>query len=127
MLHDRHYTLEQANAAIPWVRERLDRLREARAELSDEEAREALSEAAPTNGGGTPGRVVSEGFLALRSALAELRAADVVLRDIDRGLLDFPSIRNGDEVYLCLVDGEDEIGYWHEPEAGFDGRTPLDG
>src|SRR4051812_37589368 len=103
MLHERHYTLEQANAAIPWVRERLDRLREARADLSDEEAREALGEAAPTNGGGTPGRVVSEGFLALRAALAELRAADIVLRDIDRGLLDFPSIRDGDEVYLCLV------------------------
>ena len=127
MLHERHYTLDQANAAIPWVRERIDRLREARTGLGDEEARTALSEAGPTNGGGHPGRVVSDAFLELRSALAELQAAEVVLRDLDRGLLDFPSIRGGDEVYLCLEDGEDEIAYWHTPDAGFDGRLPLDG
>ena len=127
MLHERHYTLEQANAAIPWVRERIDRLREARTGLSDEEARSALAEAGPTNGGGEPGRVVSDAFLEMRSALAQLQAAEVVLRDLDRGLLDFPSLRNGEEIYLCLEDGEDEIGYWHAPDAGFDGRTPLDG
>jgi hypothetical protein len=127
MLHERHYTLDQANAAIPWVRERLERLRSARERLGDEEAREALVEAGPTNGGGEPGRVVSDAFLELRSALAELQAAEVVLRDLDRGLLDFPSLRDGEEIYLCLEDDEDEIGYWHPPEAGFDGRTPLDG
>ena len=127
MLHERHYTLEQANAAIPWVRERLERLREARTGLGDEEARSALDAAGPTNGGGHPGRVVSDAFLELRSALAELQAAEVVLRDLDRGLLDFPSIRGAEEVYLCLEDGEDEISYWHPPDTGFDGRIPLDG
>lgn len=127
MLHERHYTLEQANAAIPWVRERIERLREARGGLGDEEARAALTEAGPTNGGGEPGRVVSDAFLELRSALAELQAAEIVLRDLDRGLLDFPSLRGGEEVYLCLEDGEDEIGYWHTSDTGFDGRIPLDG
>jgi hypothetical protein len=123
--HQRHYTLEQANAALPWVQERLERLREAQALLTEKEAREALTEAAPGNGGGEPGQVVSEGFLALRAGLTELEAMEIQLRDLDRGLVDFPAMREGREVYLCWVEGEDEIGFWHELEAGYAGRQPL--
>jgi hypothetical protein len=123
--HERHYTLEQANAALPWVAERIERLREAQELLTEKEARDALSEAAPGNGGGEPGQVVSEGFLALRSGLAELEAMEIVLRDLERGLVDFPALREGREVYLCWIEGEDEIGYWHELEAGYAGRQPL--
>ena len=104
---------------------RIAALRSAREGLSDEEAREALAEAGPQNGGGDPGRVVSEAFLQLRDALARLQEAEVVLRDLDRGLVDFPAIRDEREVYLCWVEGEDEIGYWHDLEAGFAGREPL--
>ena len=125
MRHDRHYTVAQANAAIDWVRERIERMRSAREQLGDEEARAALTEAAPGNGGGEPGTVVSEAFIDLRDALLELQGVDVVLRDLDRGLIDFPALRDGREVYLCLVDGEDEIGYWHDLETGFGGREPL--
>jgi hypothetical protein len=124
-MHERHYTVEQANAAIDWVRERIDRMRSARVQLGDEEARAALSDAAPGNGGGPPGVVVSKAFVDLREALRELQEIDVVLRDLDRGLIDFPSLRDGREVYLCLEDGEDEIGFWHDLETGFGGREPL--
>jgi hypothetical protein len=123
--HTRHYTLEEANAALGWVAEAIASLRSAREGLSDEEAREALAEAGPQNGGGDPGRVVSEAFLQLRDTLARLQDAEVVLRDLDRGLVDFPAIRDDREVYLCWVEGEDEIGYWHDLEAGFAGREPL--
>jgi hypothetical protein len=123
--HERHYSLDEANAALERVAELIVRLREAREGLSDTEAREALSEAAPNNGGGGPGRVVSAAFLALRSALHELQAMEVVLRDLDRGLVDFPSLRDGEEVYLCWEEGEGEIGFWHDPDTGFPGRRPL--
>ena len=122
---ERHYTVEQANAALTWVAERIERLRAAREGLNDEEARAALQDAGPTNGGGEPGRVVSDAFLEMRNALVELQAMEVVLRDLDRGLVDFPSIRDDREVYLCWLEGEDEIGYWHDLEAGFAGREPL--
>ena len=125
MKHTRHYTLEEANAALEWVQAVLASLRTAREGLSDEEAREALAEAGPQNGGGDPGRVVSEAFLQLRDALTQLQDAEVVLRDLDRGLVDFPAIRDDREVYLCWLEGEDEIGYWHDLEAGFAGREPL--
>jgi hypothetical protein len=125
--HERHYTAEEANAALPEVVELVERLRRARSGLSDSEARAALSEAAPENGGGEAGRVVSEAFMELRAGLLELREREVVLRDLDRGLVDFPAIRDDREVYLCWEEGEDEIAFWHEPDAGFAGRQPLDG
>jgi hypothetical protein len=123
--HGRHYTVDQANAAIGFVEERLARLRSARAQLSDEEARAALGEAAPSNGGGGPGRVVSEAFLELQRALGELQAMEIVLRDLERGLVDFPAMRDGREVYLCWEEGEEQIGFWHDTESGYGGREPL--
>jgi hypothetical protein len=123
--HERHYTVDQANAALPWVMERVERLRAARDGFADEEAREALGEATPGNGGGEPGRVVSEAFLELQAAAGELDAMEVIVRDLERGLVDFPSLRDGREVYLCWEAGEDEIGFWHDTDAGYGGRQPL--
>jgi hypothetical protein len=126
MQHTRHYTLEEAAALLPWVAEQLERLRSARDRLGDVEARAALAATGQTNGGGEPGKVVSEGFLELRERMHELHRREIVLRDLDRGLIDFPSLRGDDEVYLCWEEGEPEIGFWHEPESGFAGRRPLD-
>jgi hypothetical protein len=126
VIHARHYTLEEASELLPRVVEIVERMRVARSQLGDREARDALSEAGPTNGGGTPGRTVSQGFLELRDSMIELRELEVVLRDLDRGLVDFPSLRDGQEVYLCWQEGEDAIRFWHEPDAGFGGRRPLD-
>jgi hypothetical protein len=126
VIHERHYTLEQASELLPHVVELIERMRAARARLGDKEAREALSEAGPTNGGGGHGRTVSEGFLVLRDSMLELRRLEVVLRDLDRALIDFPSLRDGREVYLCWEEGEDAIGYWHDLDAGFAGRRPLE-
>jgi hypothetical protein len=122
---ERHYTVEQANAALGWVAERIERLRASREGLNDEEARTALQDAGPTNGGGEPGRVVSDAFLEMRNALVELQAMEVVLRDLDRGLVDFPALIEDSEVYLCWQLDEPEVGHWHGLESGFAGRRPL--
>jgi hypothetical protein len=123
--HDRHFTIEEANAELDLVRDRLAKLRAAREGLTDEDARSDLAEATPSNGGGKAGKVVSDGFLALRSVLAELQAMGVIVRDLDRGLVDFPSLRDGREIYLCWTEDEDEIGFWHDVDSGFSGREPL--
>jgi hypothetical protein len=121
--HTRHYSLEEATALLPRVAELLATMRDARDRLGDADARAALAEA--SNGGGEPGKVVSGGFLELREAMLELRERQIVLRDLDRGLIDFPSLRDGREVYLCWEEGEPEIAFWHEPGTGFAGRRPL--
>jgi hypothetical protein len=104
----------------------LDQLRDAKDELTDAEAHEALSEAAPTNGGGEEGKQVGVGFLEVRRLLGMIEQSGIVLRDIDRGLVDFPALKDEHEVYLCWELGEDEVAYWHELETGYGGREPLD-
>jgi hypothetical protein len=125
MRHDRHYTLEQARAELPWVAERIAEMRDARARLTDEDTRHALAGGSAGNGGGAPGKRVGEAFLELQSAVVAFDERGIVLRDLDRGLVDFPAIRDGREVYLCWVDGEEDIGYWHELDAGHGGREAL--
>ena len=126
LVHERHFSREEANALLPQLTALLSQLQEAKDELTDTEAHEALSEAAPTNGGGEQGRQVGVAFLEVRRILETVERAGIVLRDIDRGLVDFPALIDGREVYLCWELGEDEVGYWHDLEGGYGGREPLD-
>jgi hypothetical protein len=59
-------------------------------------------------------------------AVRELDAIGVVVKDLDLGLLDFPGVRDGEEVELCWQVGEAAVAYWHPLEAGFAGRKPID-
>ena len=123
--HERHYTVEQAEAARPWVGERVERIRDALEELRSPLARAALDEMDATVGGAWPNREAAGAVLSVLSAAEQLQAMDIVLRDADRGLVDFPSIRDGEEIYLCWEVGEPRVAWWHEPDAGFAGRRPL--
>ena len=58
-------------------------------------------------------------------ATENIHALGVEIKDLDRGLCDFPALREGRVVYLCWVFGEDDIEWWHDIEAGFAGRQPL--
>jgi hypothetical protein len=126
VIHDRHFTVEEANALLARVRPRLEALRAARDRLTDAEAHEALAGAAPGNGGGGTGRDVGEAFLEVRGLLLELQELGIVVRDIDRGLIDFPAILEGREAYLCWELGEPAVAFWHDLETGFGGRMPLE-
>ena len=127
MIHERHFTVEEANALLGRIEPVLRSLREARDRLTDAEAHEALAGAAPTNGGGDPGRNVGEAFLEVRRMLLALQELGIVVRDIERGLIDFPAIHEGREVYLCWqLDEPPRIAFWHDLEAGYGGRQPLE-
>jgi hypothetical protein len=126
LVHGRHFTREEANAILPHLKEMLLQLRNAKDELTDADAHEALSEAAPANGGGELGRQVGVAFLEVRQLLGAIEESGIVLRDIDRGLVDFPAVIDGREIYLCWELGEDDVGYWHDLDSGYRGRQPLD-
>ena len=61
-----------------------------------------------------------------KDTLAEIEAIGVQVKDLEKGLLDFPSVMDGKPVLLCWKLGEKTIGYWHSEEEGFAGRKPLD-
>jgi hypothetical protein len=125
MRHRRHYTLAEARALRTWVADRVEIARTALAALATQRVRAALEALEPERGGGWPGRVAAQATLDLQRAVAELQAADIVVRDLRRGLVDFPAVRDGEEVYLCWLVDEPEIGHWHELDAGFAGRRRL--
>jgi hypothetical protein len=126
LIHRRHFTVAEANALLDVLRPLLIELRDAGEKLTDAEAHALLAEAAAGNGGGGAGRQVGEAFLEVRRLLLAVQESGIVVRDIGRGLIDFPSIRDGEEVYLCWELTEDRVSWWHELDAGYPGRQPLD-
>jgi hypothetical protein len=125
MLHERHWTIEDTNAVLPWVADRVRRMRSARDRLADESTMTALPSIATVTGGAWPGRENAEATLELTFGLEQLSRLDIVVRDLDAGLIDFPALRDGEEVYLCWLVDEPEVTHWHAIEAGFMGRQPL--
>jgi hypothetical protein len=122
---ERFFTLEEANAELPGLRERLARIRETRATLL--RSATVVRRRARANGGGIDGTAYLEAMRVLRGEIEGLAAAGIVLRDPDSGLVDFPSRREGRLIYLCWRPDEDRVGHWHEANSGFAGRRPLEG
>jgi hypothetical protein len=61
-----------------------------------------------------------------KDALAEIEAIGVQIKDLEKGLLDFPCLLEGKTVLLCWKQGEAEIAFWHSVDDGFAGRKPID-
>ena len=122
------FTVEEANALLPSVRQLLRGLQRSRRRLAafKEEARQA-AEQANQGGGGIPGGVLYARLLTRFAAeMSDIESLGVQLKDFDRGLVDFPSLRDGRVVLLCWqLDEGDELEWWHDIDAGFAGRTPL--
>lgn len=122
------FTVEEANALLPSVRQLLRKLQQSRRRLGGykEEATQA-AEQAEQGGGGMAGGVFYARLLTNFAAeMSEIEAMGVQLKDFDRGLVDFPSLRDGRVVLLCWqLDEGDELEWWHDMDAGFGGRTPL--
>jgi len=122
------FTVQEANALLPEVRIIVGKIQRAHGQLSKyrDEAKKA-AEAAEQGGGGIAEGVTYAAVLTvLTTQLSQLEALGVQLKDFERGLVDFPSLRDGRVVLLCWQLGEgDELEWWHDVDAGFAGRTPL--
>lgn len=122
------FTIQEANALLPDVKSILAKIQRAHRAVTRfrDEARKA-AEAAEQGGGGIANGVAYAGVLTeLTSQMSELEGLGVQLKDFERGLVDFPSLRDGRVVLLCWQLGEgDELEWWHDVDAGFAGRTPL--
>jgi hypothetical protein len=123
-MSDRVYTVDEANAMLPELRERLARIREARQVLL--QTAELVTERVATDGGGAHGgREYWEAQQTLKWEIERLADENIVLRDPESGLIDFPGEREGRRVWLCWRLGEERVANWHEVDSGFIGRRPL--
>jgi len=131
---ERHFTPEEANAALEDVRPVAEALvvhRRAMAVAATRQAR--LVQRIAGNGGDfdpQEPRELDEQLEreaeAVKRAVEQLQRLGVLVKDLDRGLVDFPTLRDGEEVLLCWRVGEEEIAHWHGVDEGFAGRKPLD-
>ena len=125
MLHHRHYTVDEANAKLDLVGRIVRRIRDARRRLSAEGFNAEFVSLAELSGGAYPGPEHAAAALEVALGFDHLEELDVIVRDLEQGLVDVPSLLGGEEIYLCWLLDEPEVVYWHAPESGFGGRQPL--
>jgi hypothetical protein len=127
------FTLDEANAAVVQLRPVVEEMVEHRRRLAGAQRRQAelVTRIAGNGGDMQPSdlREVAAEIQAEADGIArcaeQINAAGAQIKSLEEGLLDFPSIRDGEEILLCWKLGEDEIRYWHGLEEGFAGRKPL--
>ncbi len=125
MLHERHWTPEEANQLRPIVGATVRRLRAAREVLAQDGFDSEFALLAESTGGAWPGAERAKAAIDVTLGFEALERLDIVVRDLDRGLVDFPAVIDGREVYLCWLVDEPAVTHWHAIESGFAGRQPL--
>ena len=123
--YDKHYTREEARALLPQVRAWLQRLNEHRQDLARHDKRLGGMMNAGNDLGGDLVNNWIRTLAGMQEVLAEFQQRRILIKDIERGLVDFPAIIGGREVFLCWESDEDDIEFWHDLETGFGGRERL--
>jgi hypothetical protein len=130
----RHFTLEQANAALEEVRPLAERMVAHRREVATLLGRRAgLTTTIAGNGGDLdPGELarveaeIADEAKGVARCVNGIHGLGAQVKDADEGLVDFPALRDDEEVLLCWKVGEDEVAFWHGLEDGFAGRRPVE-
>lgn len=123
----RYFTLSEANETLNTIRPLVDEIQAIRQKvLSSQPDIWSALEKSVGNGGNRSLSLLIEDFEQLDALVHSILKLGVLIKDINTGLLDFPALREGREVYLCWQLGEGEIAFWHEVDSGFAGRQPID-
>lgn len=121
----KHYTLEQARALLPEVRQWLGELAQSRQRLAQCDERLAETLAAGNDAGGDLVNRWVRTLSEVKSLLVNFQKREIQIKDLERGLIDFPALVGGKEVFLCWEQDEEDIEYWHDLDSGYAGRERL--
>ena len=122
---EKHYTREEARALLPKVRQWLEQLGELRLALEDNDQRLAGLMASGQDLGGDLVNSSVKVLGKMKELLEEFHEREIFIKDLGRGLIDFPALIGGKEVFLCWEKDEDDIEFWHDIDSGFAGRERL--
>ncbi len=126
-MDDRIFTLAEAESLLPTLRSLLEEISRQWAHIRELNPEiQKARENAPLDGFSKFGVEYIHAISQLTFLIHQIKELGVLLKDADKGLCDFPYMRQGRVVYLCWQLGEDAIQYWHDTETGFAGREPLD-
>lgn len=121
-----YYTPQQANRVLEEIEKKvrlLIKLKDHIVLLQDELARAASSDSLHLYI--EKKKELNKAIAALYKGIEELEDMNIIIKSLDQGLIDFPSKRFDEEVWLCWKLGEDEVKFWHGKDEGFAGRKPL--
>lgn len=123
-----YFTIATANAALPQVIEKFKTLQKKKQDVLKMEAELNTHMSASFSFADyvVLKQQLNSAVTKFYEAIEDLEKTGVVLKSVEEGLLDFPSKRFDEEVWLCWKEGEKEIKFWHEKDVGFMGRKPLD-
>ncbi len=122
----KHYTREEARALLPQLRLWLAELNRLREEAERYEKRlGGLAADGQDTGGGTVNNWI-RALAGMQTVLQEFQCREIFIKDLSRGLIDFPALVGGKEVFLCWESDEDDIEFWHDLDTGYGGREKLD-
>lgn len=121
----KHYTRDEARGLLAQIRGWLKQVSELRADLQKSETRLNGLMATGYDLGGKLVNTWVRTLADLDVVFAEFQRREIQIKDLDRGLIDFPAIVGGREVFLCWELDEDDIEFWHDLDAGFAGRERL--
>lgn len=122
----RYFSVSEANEVLKTIRPLMDEIQMIRQKIlaKQPEAWPAIEKSAG-NGGNKALSALVQDFERLDALIHQMLETGVQIKDINTGLLDFSAMRDGREVYLCWMYGEEDIAFWHEVDAGFAGRQSI--
>jgi len=121
----KHYTVEEARKLMPAIREHIQELNHLNDRVAKLDARFTQLHASGCDLGGASVNEWLSDLIRMRQLLSWFQAREIQIKDLSRGLIDFPSIMAGREVFLCWEQDEEDIEFWHDLETGFAGRERL--
>jgi hypothetical protein len=121
----RHYSRDEAQALLPNLRRWLMELREAHGAILAGEQQLAPLISQGADAGGPLVNELCRALARFHSALGQFAQRQILIKDVERGLVDFPAFIEGREVFLCWEESEDGVSFWHELDTGYAGRQPL--
>jgi hypothetical protein len=120
-----HYSPAEARALLPHVRQWLEQIQKQRDQIVDLDRKLQVLMADRDDVGGPTVNAWVEAFGEIKRWVREFQSREIQIKDVERGLIDFPAIVAGREVFLCWEKDEDDIEFWHDLDAGYAGREPL--
>jgi hypothetical protein len=120
-----HYTREEARALLPLIRTWLEQLSFARRELEKLDRQIAQMLGLGDDLGGEMINKYVKTLAQCKDILQRFAGREIMIKDLDRGLIDFPAFVGGKEVFLCWEKGEEDVEFWHDLDTGFGGRERL--
>lgn len=122
---EKHYTRDEARSLLPQVRQWLERLAQLHADLQKFEERLGGLMFSGADLGGEVVNTWTRTLADLEAVFLEFQRREIQVKDVERGLLDFPAIIGGKEVFLCWEKEEEDIEFWHDLDTGYSGRERL--